>query len=130
MSAPVWVEAAVTAFGGQLGLTSLALNERGVAGVRFENGISLRLENAAGALTMTVGVPTQPTAEALKPLLSGAHPGAQRAGRAAVRAAYSDRGGEAFFALSIVERAVSVTSLGDAMTELWGRAERLWRVVQ
>lgn len=129
MSAPVWVEAAVTAFGGQLGLTALALNERGVAGVRFENGISLRLEAAAGALTMTVGVPTQPTAEALKALLSGVHPGAQGTGRI-VRAGYSDRAGEAFFAMRIDERAVSVTALGEAMAELWGRAERLWRAVQ
>ena len=65
---PEWLNDTVRAFGRQLGLGSFALNERGSAGVRFENGISLMLEHAAESLFVSVRVPVEPSGENLKAL--------------------------------------------------------------
>ena len=43
MMAPGWIESVVREFGRGAGIGGFALNERGVAGFRFENGVRLHL---------------------------------------------------------------------------------------
>lgn len=124
---PDWLNDAVRAFGRQMGLQSFALNDRGAAGVRFENGLSLRLEYAQESLVMTMGVPTEPSDAALKRLLVAAHPSAQRGMR--IRAAYLSRAGEAIYAIRLPERDVNVTALEAAFRELWRVVDALRRSV-
>lgn len=127
MTAPDWINGAVGAFGRQMGLAAFALNERGAAGVRFENGVALRLEYAEGALMMTVGLRLPPEERVLVRLLAEAHPLAQ--GAVQVRAAYMSRTGEAVLVARIFERDIETTALEAAFRELWARGERLWRAV-
>ena len=129
MNVPNWLNDTVRGFGRQLGLETLALNDRGAAGVRFDNGAALRLELAGGALTVFVTVGGQPSGEALRALLAEAHPAASGGRRRAVRTACSPRTGEALLAVRIDERDVSVTSLADAFHDLWERAERIGRKI-
>ena len=57
MTAPSWLGDTVREFGRQMGLSRFSLSERGTAGVRFENGISLSLEYVEGrGLFMTASV--------------------------------------------------------------------------
>ena len=127
MTAPVWIEEAVRAFGRQMGLGSFALNERGAAGVRFENGVALRLEYSMESLVMTAGVAMEPTAAALTRLLTGAHPDA--APGANVRAAWMERTGEGIYVIRLAERLVDVSSLEAAFRCLWTLATRLGKAV-
>lgn len=129
MNLPDWLNDTVRGFGRQLGLSTLALNERGAAGVRFDNGTALRLERTDGALTVFVTVAGQPSGEALRTLLAEAHPAAGGGRRRVVRAACSLRTGEALLAVRIGERDVGVTSLSDAFHDLWERAERIRRAI-
>ncbi len=46
MNAP-WIDSAVEAFGRHFGFAHFALNERGAAAARFENGASIALESTA-----------------------------------------------------------------------------------
>lgn len=57
-----WIAETVRAFGRSLGLKDFALNERGAAGVRFENGRGLYLEGGDAGLMVSVGVPSDPSA--------------------------------------------------------------------
>lgn len=125
MNAPVWLNEAVRAFGRQMGLSSFALNERGAAGVRFENGVSLRLEYVGGALVMYAGVALAPRADLLRRLLTGAHPSATAGLQ--VRAAYMERSGEGFYAVRLDERRVDVSALEAAFRVVWQLATGLGR---
>ena len=129
MNIPDWLNETVRGFGRQLGLTTLELNDRGAAGVRFDNGATLRLERTAGALSMYVTVAGRPSGEALKLLLSEAHPAAGGGRRRPVRVACSVRTGEALLAVRIGERDLDVASLADAFHDLWSRAERIGRAI-
>ena len=124
---PEWLNDTVRAFGRQLGLGSFALNERGSAGVRFENGISLMLEHAAESLFVSVRVPVEPSGENLKALLSDAHPSARTGLPGQVRAAYSAKSGEAMYVVRLGERETSVPALEGAFRVLWALASRLGR---
>lgn len=117
MTAPDWLNEIVRGFGRQMGLQNFGLNDRGAAGVTFENGIAVKLEYAAETLIVRACVPCGTDAASLRRLLQAAHPGAVREG-VVLRAARIDRTGEGFFAARIPERAVTVTEV-----------ERLFRIV-
>ena len=57
MTAPVWMNAVVGDFGRGAGLGGLALDDRGVAVLRFETGAALRLEYTGVELVIAVTVP-------------------------------------------------------------------------
>lgn len=127
MTAPDWLNEAVRAFGRQMGLGSFALSERGTAGVRFENGVSLRLEYAEGALMMFAGVAMEPRSELLRRLFTGSH--FASGSPLPVRAAYLERGGEGLYVVRLDERRVDVSSLEAAFRVLWQLAVSLGRAV-
>ena len=124
---PEWLNDTVRAFGRQLGLGSFALNDRGTAGVRFENGVSLMLEHAVESLFVSVRVPMEPTGENLQALLSAAHPSARTGLAGQVRAAYSAKAGEAMYVVRMGEREASVPALEGVFRVLWALASRLGR---
>lgn len=124
---PTWVEDAVRGFGRLLGLETLALNERGVAGVNFENGFSLRLESVKGAMMVMLktGLITD---EAVRAVLAEAHPSAADGKGPELRAACSTATGEALLVIRLSERELGASALEAAFRRLWDRAERLRRV--
>ena len=124
---PGWLNDTVRAFGRQLGLDSFAMNGRGAAGVRFENGMALMLEYAAASLMVSVRVPVEPTAESLRLLLADAHPSVRTGLAQPVRTAYLSKTGEAAYVTRIDERQVSVSSIEGAFRALWELAARLGR---
>ena len=77
---PTWLNDVVTAFGRQMALTRFALNERGVAGVRFENGLTLRFEYADEARLVSMGVAAGDEPAPLRHVLAAGHPAEQRGG--------------------------------------------------
>ena len=125
MIAPDWMNETVRGFGRQMGLSSFALNDRGAAGVRFENGVSLRLEYVPGALVMSAGVAMEPRAESLRRLLTGAHPAAVPG--VGVRAAWMARSGEGVYIVRIDERRVDVSAMEAAFRVVWQLASSLGR---
>ncbi len=125
---PTWLNDTVRAFGRQMGLAHFALDDRGVAGMRFENGLTLRLEYAAEALMMTVGVALPQEDRTMKALLAAVHPSAR--GPFRLRAAYLARTGEAIYAARLPERSVTVEELDRALRVLWQAAEKVRRGVQ
>ncbi len=125
---PSWLNDVVAAFGRQMGLTRFALDARGVAGVRFENGLALRFEYADEALLVSMGVAAGDDAATMRRLLGAVHPAAQRGGLR-LRAAYLAKRGEAVYAVRLAERGVTLAALGEAFQALWQAAERLRRGV-
>ena len=77
MTAPVWMNAVIGDFGRAAGLNGLALNERGTAVLKFEDGTALRLEYADAALVVAMTVPSAD----LRRLLALSHPRARYAFR-------------------------------------------------
>ena len=117
-----WIAETVRAFGRSLGLKDFALNERGAAGVRFENGRGLYLEGGDAGLMVSVGVPSDPSAEAMKRLLARAHYAARTDGLR-VRAVWVEKAGEARFVTRVDARDLTATSLEQAFRALWQEAE-------
>ena len=125
---PTWLNETVQAFGRQMHLQRFALNDRGAAGIRFENGLSLRLEYAHEALIVLVGFAAAAEPQTLRRVLTGAHYAVR--GDRPVRAAYLARTGEAVFTLRLAEREVSVTALEAAFRQLWATADNARRAVR
>ena len=121
-----WIAETVRAFGRSLGLKDFALNERGAAGVRFENGRGLYLEGGDAGLMVSVGVPSDPSAETMKRLLARAHYAARTDGLR-VRAVYVEKAGEARFVTRVDARDLTATSLEQAFRALWQEAEAFGR---
>lgn len=117
-----WIAETVRAFGRSLGLKDFALNERGAAGVRFENGHGLYLEGGDAGLMVSVGVPSDPSAETMKRLLARAHYAARTDGLR-VRAVWVEKAGEARFVTRVDARDLTATSLEQAFRALWQEAE-------
>ena len=117
-----WIAETVRAFGRSLGLKDFALNERGAAGVRFENGRGLYLEGGDAGLMVSVGVPSDPSAETMKRLLARAHYAA-RTDSLRVRAVWVEKAGEARFVTRVDARDLTATSLEQAFRALWQEAE-------
>jgi len=124
---PEWLDSTVRAFGRQLGLGSFSMNERGAAGVRFENGASLMLEYAANSLMVSVRVPVSPSAENIRRLLADAHPSARSGIPQRVRTAYLGKTGEAMYVARLDERLVNVSAIEGAFRAMWDMAIRLGR---
>ena len=121
-----WIAETVRAFGRSLGLKDFALNERGAAGVRFENGRGLYLEGGDAGLMVSVGVPSDPSAETMKRLLARAHYAARTDGLR-VRAVWVEKAGEARFVTRVDARDLTATSLEQAFRALWQEAEAFGR---
>ena len=126
---PEWLNDTVRGFGRQMGLRTLELNANGVAGVAFENGQTLRLEYAGGALTLSVSLAGQPSGDAIRAFLAEAHFAAGDGRGGAIRAGCLPSTGEPFLAVRIAERDTGVAALESAFRRLWERAERLRRVI-
>ena len=117
MTAPNWIEAAVRDFGRGAGLANFALNERGVAAVRFENGISLRFEYALGELVVAMTVSAANTAETARRILTCSHSDARYGAK--VRTGYLAKSGCAVFAVRLASGDVTLPVLDSAFGALW-----------
>ena len=124
---PDWINETVRAFGRQLGLKALEVNEHGAAGVRFENGMALMLEYSAESLLVSVRVPMEPSGDNLKRLMADSHPSMRTSLPQRVRTAYLARSGEAMYVARIGERLVNVSAIEGAFRAMWDMAIRLGR---
>ena len=113
MTAPVWLNAVIGDFGRAAGIGALALNERGAAALRFENGTSLRLEYTGAELVVAVTVPSAD----LKRLLSFSHPKARYGFR--VRTGIVPKTREAVLAVRLAERDVTLPRVNAVFGLLW-----------
>ena len=113
MTAPVWLNAVIGDFGRTAGIGALALNERGAAALRFENGTSLRLEYTGAELVVAVTVPSAD----LKRLLSFSHPKARYGFR--VRTGIVPKTREAVLAVRLAERDVTLPRVNAVFGLLW-----------
>ena len=119
MTAPVWMNAVIGEFGRAAGLDGLALNERGAAALKFEDGASLRLEYGGDALVVAMTVPTAD----VKRLLSLSHPKARTPFR--IRAGVLPKTGEAIMAIRLAERDVTLPRVSGAFELLWRLAREI-----
>ena len=113
MTAPAWMSAVVRDFGRVAKIDSFALNERGAAALKFENGASLRLEYTGAELVMAITVPSAD----LKRLLSFSHPRSRHAFE--VRAGMVPKTREAVVAIRLAERDVTLPRVSAAFELLW-----------
>ena len=124
---PQFVLDSVAAFGRQMGFKSFALGENGAAGIRFENGVSFRLEYFDGALTMRAALFVGDDVTLVKKALMSAHPSAQRGPK--VRAVLFSKTGEIAFVMRLPERSATATAISDAFRRVWVEADRLRKAV-
>ncbi|MBP5791596.1 MAG: hypothetical protein J6W80_05000 [Kiritimatiellae bacterium] len=122
MTVPGWISAIVRGFGSGAGLENLSFNERGVAGVAFENGFTLRFEYVESALMVEMSVPSNPDAERMKALLSYSHPRAAAPGAMRMRTGYITKSGRVVFAVRLESRDVTGPAVHDAFAMLWRAA--------
>ena len=113
MTAPVWMNAVIGDFGRAARLGGLALNERGAAVLKFENGSSLRLEYTGVELVVAMTVPSAD----VKRLLSLSHPKARYGIR--IRAGIIPKSREAVMAVRLAERDVTLPHVSGAFELLW-----------
>lgn len=113
MIAPIWLNAVIGDFGRAAGLGSLALNERGAAALKFENGATLRLEYTGAELVVAMTVQTAD----LRRLLSLSHPSARFGLR--VRTGIMSKTREAVMAVRLAERDVTLPHVNAAFDLLW-----------
>lgn len=119
MRAPAWIDDVVRGFGRNLELDGFTLGEKGVAAVRFENGVLFKLEYSDGMLWVRCGVVVRDY-----PSLAAAHLSRSEAD---CRAAYLAKSGEAFYAARIADRDIGIGSIDAAFHRLFSAAERLGR---
>lgn len=117
-AAPDWIDAAVRDFGRGAGLDSFALNERGVAALRFEDGRALGFEYANEELAVSMSAPARNDAATARRILAAAHPSAAWGGLR-VRAGYLEKTGCAVFAVRLAARDVTRPALERAFAVLW-----------
>ena len=113
MMVPVWMNAVIGDFGTAAGLAGLALNERGVAALKFENGAALRLEYTGDELVVAMTVPSAD----VKRLLALSHPKARYGFR--VRSGIVPKTGEAVMAVRLAERDVTLPRVSGVFELLW-----------
>ena len=113
MMAPIWMNAVIGDFGRAAGLGSLALNDRGAAVLKFENGASLRLEYTGAELVMAITI----QARDVKRLLSLSHPKARFGLR--VRTGIMQKTREAVMAVRLAERDGTLAHVNAAFDLLW-----------
>lgn len=117
-AAPNWIDAVVRDFGRGAGMDSFALNERGVAALRFEDGRTLRFEYVNDELAVSMSVPVRNDPATARRILATAHPSAARDGLR-VRAGYLEKTGCAVFAVRFAARDVTRPALERAFGVLW-----------
>lgn len=115
---PDWIDAVVRDFGRGAGLDAFALNERGVAALRFEDGRALRFEYVNDELAVAMSAPARNDAATARRILAIAHPSAARDGLY-VRAGYLEKTGCAVFAVRFAARDVTRPALERAFGVLW-----------
>ena len=113
MTAPVWMNAVIGDFGRAAKLGGLALNDRGAAVLRFENGSSLRLEYTGEELVVAMSVRSSD----VKRLLSLAHPRARYGFR--IRTGIVPKTHEAVIAVRLAERDVTLPRVNGVFEVLW-----------
>jgi len=117
MRAPSWIESAVRDFGRGAGIADLALNDRGAAAFRFEDGRSLKFEYIGGELVVMVTVPASNDSATAGRLLSYAHPDARYGVHA--RVCYLAKSACAAFAVRMSGHDVTMPALNAAYGALW-----------
>ena len=113
MTAPVWMNSVIGDFGRAAGLGGLALNERGAAALRFDNGAVLRLEYTGEELVVAISVPSAD----LRRLLALSHPKARYGFR--IRTGMIPKTREAVMAVRFAERDVTLPNVSGAFERLW-----------
>ena len=113
MMAPVWMNAVIRDFGRAAGADAFALNERGAAALKFENGNALRLEYTGGELVVAMTIPSAD----VKRLLSLSHPRARHAFR--IRTGIMPKTHEAVMAVRLAERDVTLPRVNAVFELLW-----------
>ena len=115
---PQWIASSLDEFGRGFGLRTLALDARGAAVLRFENGWRLRFEYAEPFLTVMITMEMEQDETQMARVLTAANPAVERP--YALRAGYFVRTREAVFAVRLAEREVTLVALEAAFQELWG----------
>ena len=113
MTAPVWMNAVIGDFGRAAGINGLALNERGAAVFKFENGVALHLEYTGGELVVAM---TTTTAD-VRRHLSLSHPRARYGFR--IRTGVIPKTRKAVMAIRLAERDVTLPRVSGAFELLW-----------
>jgi type III secretion system chaperone SycN len=108
------MNATIGDFGRASGLDGLSLNERGAAALRFETGVTLRLEYTGAELVMSVAV--SPVSE-LKRLFAVSHPKARYGFK--IRSGVLPKTQEGVLAIRLAERDVTLPQLNAAFGVLW-----------
>lgn len=126
MTVPNWLAAVIDDFGRAAGLARLALNERGAAALKFENGATFRLEYSGGELLAAMSLP--PPAESarldvVKRMLSLSNPGSRFGFK--LRTGTMPRRGEPVLAIRLAEREVTHPRLNAAFSVLWRLASEI-----
>ena len=114
MTVPGWMNAIIGDFGRASGLAGLSLNGHGAAALRFETGVTLRLEYTGTELVMAV---TVPAVVDLKRLLALSHPQARYGFR--IRSGVLPRTRDGVLAIRLAERDVTLPQLNGAFGALW-----------
>lgn len=126
-----WVKDEIASFGLLLELSSFALDDRGLAAVRFENGVTLRLELSDTDLWVQTLFALPADDGAVGRLLAEAQPERNRVRQGAespcVRAAYLDRSGEALLAAKLPRDRIEAAAIDTVFRDLFERAVRLGR---
>ena len=113
MTPPVWMNAVIGDFGRAAGLGGLALNDRGAAALKFENGAALRLEYTGSELVVAMSMPSAD----VKRLLSVSHPKARYPFR--IRSGIVPKTRESIMAVALAERDVTLPRVNTAFELLW-----------
>jgi type III secretion system chaperone SycN len=117
MKAPDWIAGAVRDFGRGAGIGDFALNDRGAAAFRFENGFTLRFEYREGELVVAAGVPCANDASTARRILAFSHPDARFG--VPVRSGYLAKSGGAVFAARLTDQEVTLPVLNTVFAALW-----------
>lgn len=117
MTAPAWIGSAVGQFGLAAGLGELSLGEKGVAALKFQNGLVLRFEYAFDSLYVAMTVSARLDAGAARRLLTYSHPDARFGFR--LRTGYLAKSGRAVFAVRLAGREVTLPSINAVFAILW-----------
>ena len=121
MTAPDFLNDVIARFGAALGLKNFALSDRGTAGLKFENGLSFRLEYAYETLSVMMLVPCERDEERMKKLLTRAHYDARRPVK--MRTGYFEKSGQAFFVSRLRETEVTLPVLETVWNTLFAEAK-------
>lgn len=118
MTAPVWMNAVIRDFGHAAGVEDLTLNDRGVVVLKFETGVTLRLEyTSEEELVMAVSVAGHGDTATLKRLLSVSHYRARYGFR--LRTGRLAKSGSLVIAVRLASRDVTLPHVNAAFSVLW-----------